>query len=240
MNRRWPLGGLLLLAAGCFSEDTNSLLVSPDPFGTQPRPATPATITRVAHAPATEAVAKRAALVGQKVVVANPQTALRPEIITIGSPKPEIFHQVSGASFQNTIIYMTEGLVRQCNTDGQLAAVLAMELGKMVSEREALVPARTRLSDRRPPPDVPVGNDSRGTFGSSDGTRYVELAKLDKQRVRPNAAPPAPPAPEVLARSYLTRAGYAATDLDDVTPLLRQAEENCALEMQMKQGVPGR
>jgi hypothetical protein len=237
MNRRVvPLGGLLLLMTGCFGEDTSSLLVSPSPFGPQARPVRP---TQVAHAPATEEVAKRVGAVGLKVVTANPQMALRPQFISIGSPQLEIFHQTTGASFESTQIWITEGLVRQCRTEAQLAAVLAMELGKLVSEREAMVPASTRLPDRRPPPDVPVGTDSRGAFGSPDGTRYVELAKLDKQRVRPHTPPPPPPAPEVLARAYLTRAGYAAGDLDDVTPLLRQAEDHSALEEQLNKPIPG-
>jgi len=93
MNRRvLPLGGLLLLATGCFTEDTSNLLVSPSPFGPTPRPVTP---TRVAHAPATEEVAKRVLAVGAKVVAANPQMALRPVFETAGLPQPEIFHQVS-------------------------------------------------------------------------------------------------------------------------------------------------
>jgi hypothetical protein len=111
---------------------------------------------------------------------------------------------------------------------------LALELGKVVSEREAQLPARSRVEDRGPPPEVRIGTDSGGAFGASDGTRLAELAKADQHRQRPDTAPPPPPAPEVLARIYLTRAGFARTDLDDVTPLLRRAEDSATVEQQMK------
>jgi hypothetical protein len=222
MSRRLvPLGGLLLLG-GCFGEDTRSLLVAPSPFGPQARPATP---IRTAHSPAREEVAKRVALVGRKVLEANPQIAVRPVFLTLGTPQLDVFHESYGDSLEHTQITISEGLVNQCRGDGQLAAILALELGKLVSEREAMVPPKARLADHRPPPDVPVGNEGHSAFGPSDGTRYVELAKLDKQRVRPHTPALPPPAPDVLARGYLTRAGFAGADLDDVQPLLRKVEE---------------
>ncbi len=220
-RRLVPLCGLFLLA-GCFGDDTSSMLVSPSPFGPQARPNLP---TRATHAPATEAVAVHVAEVGRKVLDANPQIALRPHFTTSGDPKPDVAHQFNGTSFESPQIVITEGLVRQCRGDNQLAAVLSLELARLVVEREALVPPRSRLSDRTVPPDVPVGNDSHGAFGSSDGTRHVELAMLDKQRVRPHTPAPVPPPPELLARGYLTRAGFASGDLDDVLPVLQRAEE---------------
>jgi hypothetical protein len=44
---------------------------------------------------------------------------------------------------------------------------------------------------------------------------------------------PAPPPPETLARLYLRNAGYNPKDLDAVTPLLRKAEQQDAIEQQM-------
>jgi hypothetical protein len=230
------LGGLLLLAAGCFADDKPPL-VAPSPFG--PTAQVPGA-TRLVNAPApepTQEVALRVAAVGKKVQDANPQIAMSVTFTTVGAPHPEAFHRALGANFQGCQVIVSEGIVRQCRTDGQLAAVLALELGKAVSEREAQVPASARMAEPGLPIDVPVGNDVRGPFGASDMTRLAELAKRDRQRPRPEAPPP-PPVPEVLARGYLSRAGFAASDLTDVLPLLRQAEDHGALERQFK-AAPG-
>src|SRR5262249_10944589 len=138
-----------------------------------------------AHAPATEEAAKRVALMGQRLVEANPQMALKPAFTTVGAPHPGLFHVVTGSGPRRADPgVISEGLVKLCQTDAQLAAVLAQELGKMVSEREALVSAAARAPVRPPPLEVRVGNDSGGAFGSPDGTRYIELAKLDPYRPR--------------------------------------------------------
>jgi hypothetical protein len=228
-GRIWPACGLVLLALGCFHEDGRPLLVSANPFGT---PAPPKLPTHLTNAPATEETAKRVATIGRKVLDANPQIALRATFRTIGAPQPEVFHRGYGP-LRGCEVFVTEGLVRSCKTDGQLAAVLCMELGRVVSEREALASPKMRLQDRAPPASVPVGNDSGGTFGSPDGTRYVELAKEDRYRRRPGVPPPPPPEPDVLARGYLSRAGFHAGDLTDVLPLLRQAEDHSTLEQQL-------
>src|SRR5262249_41192027 len=151
------------------------------------------------------------------------------------APHPEVFHVVTGSGPRRAYqLVISEGLVKLCRTDVQLAAVLAHELGKMVSEREALVSPAARTHDLPPPPEVRVGNAAGATFGSPDGPRYAELAKMDKYRQRGNVPPPPPPSPEVLARSYLKRAGFQAGDLSDAVLLLRQAEEHATLERQMK------
>jgi hypothetical protein len=226
----------LLVLAGCTQDERKPLLVSPPPFGTTPKAPE---VRLVSHTPtASEEVGKRVIKVGNKVVSANPQMCLRPAFLTAGLPKPEVFHRVSGHGFRHCEVVVTEGLVRQCRTDGQLAAVLALELGKVVSEREAMVPARVRQPDRRPPPEVRIGGDAGGTFGPADGTRYAELAKMDNERRRPDTPPPPPPAPTALAREYLKKAGYDPADLSDVTPLLRKAEDNSALEMQLRNAGP--
>jgi hypothetical protein len=177
--------------------------------------------------PASEEAARRVVTVGAKVVSANRSTGLRPAFSTIGAPEPEIFHRGTAE------VWITEGLVRQCKTEGQLAAVLSRELGKMVSEREALASASVRAPDRGPPVNVPVGTDSRGAFGAADGVRLAELAKYDKTRHRPDDPLPPPPDPDVLARTYLTNAGFTTADLDDVAPLLKTAEANVTFERQL-------
>jgi hypothetical protein len=224
----WPLWlSLVLPAAGCFSDGPQKL-VSANPFGTTPTKNVP---TQVMYAPATEETGKRVGLIGEKLLAANRPVSVHPVFQTIGSSQPEVFHR------DTTAVYITEGMVRECKTDGQLAAVLAVELGKMISEREALARPASRMPDRWVPMEVRVGNDVGGSFGAADGTHLAEVAKA--QRQRGDDAPPPPPAPEVLARCYLCKAGYSSDELSDVTPRLKKAEGNYSLEKQLK-GSPAK
>jgi hypothetical protein len=131
--------------------------------------------------------------------------------------------------------------VRQCQTDGQLAAVLCAELAKMVAEREAAAPGSTRRQDRPPPPDVPIGGD--GFAGAPDQTRLRELADYERQKKQqaPQAKLP-PPDPQALAkdylRTYLLRAGYSPQDIDAAAPLLHAAAANYVFEKQMTATPP--
>jgi hypothetical protein len=230
MARRVPpwCFSLVLAAAGCFASDQpNNLLVQPSPFGSTPV-TTPA---KTAYAPAPSPVAQRVSDLGKKIIAANQGLGLKPAFNTIGDPKAELFHTGQHA------IWITEGLVKQCPTDRLLAAVLCSELGKMVSEREALA-GPTRRTDEDPPIQMPVGNDSGGTFGAADATALAERAKYEQDRRRPNQPPAPPPDPVVLAGVYLGKAGYHATDLDDVRPILKAAQANFAWEKQFSTGSP--
>src|SRR5262245_46730670 len=205
--RNWPAWLVSVLgAAGCLPETgprTMPVVSSDSSFSSTGVPGTPA---RASQARASEQAARRVLTVSGKLFEANRQTGVRPSVHTIGSTAPEVFHRGTAE------LFVTEGLSRQCKTDGQLAAVLAVELGKMVAEREALAVPGSRAPDRLPPIDARVGTDSGGAFSSADGTRLVELSEYEKQRPKRGAAPP-PPDPMALARSYLERAGYTATDL---------------------------
>jgi hypothetical protein len=204
----------MLAVAGCFTDGAGTLLVSPDAFTSAAGPRLP---TSVKRAPATEEAAKRALAVGQKIGAANAQLGTRPLIFTIGGPDPEIFHTSTGQ------IFLTEGLVRRCATDGQLAAVLCHELAKMAADRDELVDAALKAPDRDGPDDGRTGSDSRHGFGGADGLRLTDLAQDDREKRR-RAAPPQDPM--ILARQYLRKAGYADADLDATAPLLRAAETN--------------
>lgn len=209
------LGGLAV--AGCFSFDppaAESLFHTPQPVGPPPI-VTPAS---------TEAAARVDSL-GRRILAANPQAAARPLFRTIGAPQPEVFHR--GTSD----VFITEGLVRQCATDGQLAAVLCTELGKLVSEREAQTPAAIRRPDLPPPIDPGLGRDA-GWGTAPDQTRLRELADYDKER-RERRQPVAPPDPQALARVYLLRAGYHDDDIQAAAPLLHGATVHSNFEKQI-------
>ncbi|HEY1378043.1 MAG TPA: hypothetical protein VGF55_14680 [Gemmataceae bacterium] len=225
MRRACRIAPVCLAAAGCFGPDGPGT----DTAFRRPELATPP----VATAPASTEAAARVDAVGRAITAANPQAGVTTRSLlfhTIGAPQPEIFHR--GTSD----IFVTEGLVRQCATDGQLAAVLCTELGKLVSEREALTPAAVRAPDRPPPIDTGIGRDT-GWGVAPDQTRLRELADYDRDR-RARAAAAAPPDPAALARMYLVRAGYHDADLQAAAPLLQQAHANAGLEKQMTAALP--
>jgi hypothetical protein len=224
IRRLLPVG--LFLAAGCLTEKASTPLVPPNPFGTSPVVQTP---SQVSYSPASEEAAKRVGLVGQKILMANPQLGIHPLFRTIGAPQAEIFHRGT------TELCITEGLVKQCATEGQLAAVLSVEMGKMIAEREALAGPAARTPERAPPIEVRVGNDSGGSYGSPDLTQLAERGMFEKERRREAAA--AIPDPQALARNYLMKAGYNAGDLDTVAPVLRATSANNQLEKQFN-GLP--
>jgi hypothetical protein len=223
--RRFVIAGCGLAVVGCFSLDEPRQ----ESFFRKPEmPPVPANVT-----PASTEAAARVDTVGRGILAANPQIGSKPLFRTIGAPRPEVFHRGTDD------VFVTEGLVRQCETDGMLAAVLCAELGKMVAEREAAAPAGVRKPERRPPPDVPVAAD--GFAGAPDQTRLRELADYEQQKrqqARQERLPP--PDPQALAkdylRTYLLRAGYSPRDIDAAAPVLQQAAKNYVFEKQMAAG----
>jgi hypothetical protein len=214
---------LLLAGAGCVPPDTSTLLVASNPFATDPVPPP----NQVASAsPATNEAATRVGLVGQKLVAANPQLGVRPLFRTLAVAQAEVFHR------NTTEVLITEGLVKQCS-EGQLAGVLAVELGKMVSEREAQATVKEQVPDRDPPPPLFIGADNTSTRGPADMTHLAELAPYERQRRQAAGTLPAtPPDPQVLGHGILLKAGYSAADLQAAEPVLKLAAQNVALERQ--------
>jgi hypothetical protein len=200
------------------------MLVPSNPFQ-QSAAAPPRSHT--SYAPASTAAAARVETLGRKIVMANPQAGLRPYFRTIGAPQPELFH------VGTTEIDITEGLVSQCKTEGELAAVLCKEMGKMVSEREAVAGPQARSPEREPPPELRVGTDYAGTAGAPDQTRLAELGKFEKERRRLREPSLPPPDPQVLARLYLKNAGFPEKELESAAQLLQTAAQNNAFEKQM-------
>jgi hypothetical protein len=215
---------LLGLAGGCLNEDPGTRQVAANPFGNPPPQPTP---VRTSFAPAALEAAARVDSVGRQLLEANKQIGVKPLFRTIGAPQPEVFHQGTDE------VDVTEGLVKQCASDGQLAAVLALELGKMIAQREATVGPQARLAERQPPMDVRVGNDNTGSFGPADHTHLAELGKYERDHPRAGSQPPPAPDPQALARGYLTKAGYAATELEAAQPALQAAAENNTFAKQL-------
>jgi hypothetical protein len=229
MARYVVLLGLLVLG-GCFSmpsrEGEKTALVTNNPFGVE---APPSAKTKASYTPASAELSERVDTVGKKVLKANPQIGLQPLFATIYSESAEIFH------VENRVIYVTKGVVDKCKTEPELAAVLAIELGKMVSEREARTSAEIRNPEQRPPIQVPMGNGVQGS--GSDFTTVAELGKFEMNNPKSSHIPVRLD-PNKLAGGYLEKAGFQVTDLDSVRLVLQEADKNIALERGMKGMTP--
>lgn len=221
--------GYSAVLPGCAPRDQGTTLVSPTAFNPAPA-STQAPITQVSYAPAPTETAARVDTLGRKLLAANPQIGLKPLFHTVGSPGPVLCHRGTDQ------IFISDGLVKQCKTEGELAALLCNELGKMVSEREAMAGVPARQPVRRDPIDVPVGNDNGGTMGAPDQTHLAEMAKYNPKR--PSGPRPLPPDPQFLATGYLEKAGYPRTDLDAAIPLMQAAADNVAFERQLTSQNP--
>jgi hypothetical protein len=231
MSRAVRLATLALVAlGGClpldqFRSESDLPQVPTSPFP----PSVVQTVKRANpdFAPAAQEINLRVDAVGRKLLAANPQTGLKPLFATLGVPGPEVFH------VDPTLIYVTEGLVRQCKSEAELAAVLAVELGRMVSEREAVAAREARVAEPRQPIPLPIGG--QGNPYSADPSYFVEMAKFEKDHPRSarNKILP-PPDPRVVAGSLLEQAGFHKSDLEAVGPILLSAERNCTLERQFK------
>lgn len=226
MDRRLLIVPIFALA-GCVNDKESDMLVSPNPF-TGPTQVTRAQTT---FPQANIESAARVDQLGRKILAANPQIGLRPFFCAIGSQNEEVFHQGTSK------LIVTEGLVKKCKSDADLAAVLCRELGKMVSEREALASPAMRTAGRLPPIQVEVGRDVGGSFRTDDGTELAELARYEKRGGKPASLPPDP---GVLARIYLKKAGYPEGALDEAAPVFKCADKNSEWEKQMNSGGPAR
>src|SRR5262249_1586764 len=118
-------------------------------------------------------------------------------------PEPTIFHPAA-----NWVV-ISEGLVRECKTEAQLAAVLCQELGRIESERQGEALARAQLMAREPPPAFTVGNQVGGPFGDADGTgRAGQVRAAEPPARQPRAAARGPagrPGPRLPAEGGLPR-----------------------------------
>jgi hypothetical protein len=241
MRNRWTLGLLLMVGCNTTPTDKATMQVPAEPYAQARAP-----ITKVNYTAATQDTQERVEimrgklcadkpappprsyfveLVQGKEIVENPGTGLRLYVTAIGSADPEIFHVGCNR------IFITEGLVRQCQTDGQLAAVLANEMGKIVAERDGATNDQARNPERPPPIYVPIGGPGGGR--DLDGTFYNEMARQEKLYPKQTKKLP-PPNPQMVGRGILERAGFQRTELDAVQPILQNAERFRTWENQFK------
>lgn len=221
------IGTGVLAIVGCVTTDSSTTAVPGSVFGFAPMPTSD---TKVNYASPSLEIAGRVDAMGTRIRQANPQIPFQPLFRTIGSPQPEIFHR--GAAE----ILITEGLAKECKTDAQLAAVLSMELAKMVSEKMAETPNGIVRDD--PPIELRVGNDGGGSFGDADQLRRAEMLKYQKQERQRMRQAATQVDPKNLAVVILQKSGFTPADLDSANSILSEAAENRTLAKQLLNAPP--
>lgn len=216
MRTRLLTAGVVLALSGCVWDNT-AKYGPKEVVRSKPSPVT---------VPANLEASSRVDSMGRRILAANPSIAAKPIFQTIGMPHPELFHQGT------TFIYITQGLVQRCQTDGELAAVLCYELAKMVAERESLAPLSVKRREVLPPMDPGLTKDVIGAQTEPDQFRLAELAKYEKERENQPAVPTLID-PLKLARTYLEATGFEADELDRAKPHLDAAASHYELEGQI-------
>ena len=225
VRSKWPVLGVLILVAGCIPLDTfktndSSTMptVGSSPFGFTP----PAQTLNVASfTPSGDSeLALRVDCVGRKVKAKNRDTGLEPTFAIIGTQPPEMFHQGTH------LVWITEGLVKGCKTDGELAALLCLEMGKMASEREANAAQSAAV---REPAVVGGADRQRGPVQCQRWHPSSGTGEIRKQR------PKRLPAPNPRRWPASIWKKRATTKLSWITwCLLRTANSNYVVEKQFK------
>jgi hypothetical protein len=226
------LGILLACLSGCLPEqwlnpeakDSNMLLVPSNPFSATG--AVASSYTKVSYSPGDKMQTARVTQLGNQLLTANLEIGMRPKFAIYGTENTEIFH--TGTH----MIHVTDGLVRKCASDGQVAALLAYEMAQMVIEREALASPKMRTAAKNPPPELVIGNGIGDR--EPDESHKAELAQFEKLSKRELVKPLALPDRDTLAQRYLAKAGYDVGELEAVRPLLKEAERTYILEKQIK------
>ena len=164
-------------------------------------------------APASLQVAERVETLGRRIIAQNAFTGLDPLFNTIGVAEPMLFH--GGTA----MLYVSEGLVKKCKNDDQLAALLCTELGVMMAEQRA---ARGLGRDKDAISEV-------GDPGLGGGTKAGAIDPKPRERGKPTPAGD----PDQFARDLMRGAGFDPAELGRVEPLLRQSDRGEVLRKQM-------
>jgi len=175
-------------------------------------------------------MAERVETLGRRILAQNPFTGIEPMFYAIGVPEPVLFHRGPEE------LFISEGLVRRCPTEAELAAVLCAELGQMVVEKRA---GRRAGFDRETIPEVALpGGTMLGGGTAADPGRAAELAFQERRRDAKLPAAAEPADAKKVARELLTGAGFDPAELDRVEPLLRPSDRGALLRKQMSGPAP--
>jgi hypothetical protein len=206
-----------VLAAGCLQAGMNQGLSRVFSLGSTADP------------PAREpslAAAARVDQIGRQLAAANTFTAGDIGFQTVGADDPAVFHRDAHC------VFITDSLVNRCKTDGELAAVLCTEIGRMVAEKRNAA----RMGVPEPIPDLPsVSNSSEAGGIPADQVRLAELGMLEKKFHRTTTGRPSADLtdPRKLAADLLKTAGYDEAELDRAEPLLKAVSADSPVVRQL-------
>jgi len=151
--------------------------------------------------------------VGSDLLTATPLGIPNIDFFTIGSKDTELFHR------DTRTLYISDTLVNRCRTDDELAAVLALEMGRMTAEFRRGV----RKQVKEPIPAVASAPKLDGST-DIDPARDVYLAQYDRARQAPADKKDWPTVdPHEIAVELLRNAGREPKLLTDIAPLVRDA-----------------
>jgi predicted Zn-dependent protease len=225
---RWPLVGfavvifISLASIGCstdFGYSVQKLIGWDDAKITDPK-----------YPKASYEIAERVESMGKWIVAQNTFMGINPQFYTVGVPESVLFHRGPEE------LFISEGLVKLCKSDDELAAVLCSELGKMVAEKRAI---RRVGADSDTIPDVGLASGGQVMTGGGTPDDPSRMAELAYQQKRPKLAPTINPDDAAKqARTLLTTAGYNPAALDQVQPLLKQSDRGSILRKQLSGTAP--
>ncbi len=222
---RHTLAGLAILAmCGCFQD---CVPVSEESLWRRREERWRATAQRGPQLPpASLAAAERVERLGRQILARYPFAGIEPLFFTVGVDEPLLFHRGSEQ------LVISEGLVRRCSSDAELAALLCRELGAMIAEHRL-----NRRLDADPIPEVGLPGTSAPAGGAAfDTARAAELARAEQRRQQRHRHLPADPA--AIAQELLEHAGYPQEVLERVPPLLKEVRRGSAIETQLQQATP--
>lgn len=176
--------------------------------------------------PASLAAAERVERIGRQILARYPFAGIEPLFFTVGVDEPLLFHRGSEQ------LVISEGLVRRCAGDAELAAVLCRELGAMIAEHRV-----NRRLDADPIPEVGLPGTSAPAGGAAfDTARAAELARAEQRRQQRRKHLPTDPA--AISQELLEHAGYPQEVFERVQPLLREVRHGSAIETQLQHATP--
>ncbi|HEY3787725.1 MAG TPA: hypothetical protein VGL71_02670 [Urbifossiella sp.] len=158
----------------------------------------------------------------KRIVEQNTFTGLEPIVTVLGVPEASLFHR------GDKQLFISDGLVKKCKTDAELAAVLCSELGQMMAQqrtgkalaRDRESKASTAIVDSVNPKDVVQAEEEL-----KERQAKAKLLHDTSDAVQ-------------LARRLLEGAGFDPAELDRVEPMLQHTDRGDSLKKQMAGNAP--
>ena len=171
--------------------------------------------------PAPQEICVRVDQIGQLLLTQNPFLGVSPTFGVVGGSEKAIFHPDRHG------ILITEGLVNDCKSDDELAAVLAVELAELTAEHKN----GKRAIVLQPLPPLPGAGSQ--TAGGTDASQLMTEA-LVRDHAAKNGGAAKPEVPQQLAAEILQNAGIESEHLDAARKRLAQIKRSIPLVDQMR------